>query len=131
MVTGGDREDTPSHIRISVKVPAGGKSSVMVVDERPQGAHYALDTMDQRELVELSGLLEGVDGRLASALDDISALRARAAEAERTGQAANQELAAIAADQTRVRSNLSSVPPESELARRYMSLLPEQAIGSA
>src|SRR3546814_8236588 len=82
--------------------------------------------MDQRELVELSGLLEGVDGRLASALDDISALRARAAEAERTGQAASQELAAIAADQTRVRSNLSSVPPESELARRYLSLLAEQ-----
>src|SRR3546814_18901382 len=86
MVTGGDREDTPSHIRISVKVPAGGKASVMVVDERPQGAHYALDTMDQRELVELSGLLEGVDGRLASALDDISALRARAAEAERRSE---------------------------------------------
>src|SRR3546814_19219719 len=54
-VTGGDREDTPSPIRISVKVPAGGQASVMVVDERPQGAHSALDTMAQREQVDMSG----------------------------------------------------------------------------
>jgi hypothetical protein len=76
--------------------------------------------------VQLSGLIEGVDDRLASALADLSALRAKAAEVERTGLAASQELTAIAADQSRVRSNLSSVPPESELARRYLSLLAEQ-----
>src|SRR3546814_6756393 len=34
-VTGGDREDTPSHIRISVKVPAGGKASVMEIGRAP------------------------------------------------------------------------------------------------
>lgn len=125
-VTGGDREDTSSHVRVSVMVPAGGKASVVVVNERPKGSQYALDTMDQRALVQLSGLLEGVDDRLVSALDDLSALRARAAEADQTGQAAGRELVAIAADQARVRSNLSSVPAESELARRYLSLLAEQ-----
>lgn len=125
-VTGGEREDTPSSIRVSVKVPAGGKASVTVVDEKPLERHYALDNMDQNELVQLSGLIEGVDGRLVAALGDLTALRAKAAEAERTRQAASQELTNIAADQTRVRSNLSSVPPESELARRYLSLLAEQ-----
>ncbi len=125
-VTGGAREDTPTHIRVSVDVPAGGTAKVTVVDERPEQKLYALVSMDRRSLVELSGMIEGVDGGLAAALDELTALRARAAEAERAGSAAAKDLHAIAADQTRVRSNLSSVPPESELARRYLALLSEQ-----
>jgi hypothetical protein len=125
-VTGGEREDTPTHIRVSVAVPAGGTATVTVVDERPEQKLYALVSMDSDALVELSGMIEGVDGRLAAALDDLTALRARAAEAQRTGEAATRELTAISSDQARVRSNLSSVPPESELARRYLALLSEQ-----
>lgn len=125
-VTGGERQDTSSHVRVSAKVPAGGKASVTVVDETPKRNHYTLDSLSQRDLVELSGLVVGVDNRLASALGEISALQAKAAEARRASQAASKDLAAIAADQERVRSNLSSVPPESELARRYLTLLAEQ-----
>jgi hypothetical protein len=125
-VTGGEREDTPTHIRVSVAVPAGGTATVTVVDERPEQKLYALVSMDSDALVELSGMIEGVDGRLASVLDELTVLRRRAAEAARSGEAATRELTAIASDQSRVRSNLSSVPPESELARRYLALLTEQ-----
>lgn len=125
-VTGGDREDTPAHVRVSVKVAAGGKASVVVVDERPDGSSYVLNDQDQRSLIYLTGLLEGVDDKLAAALADLTALRTKAAAAERAVEVARQEIAAIAADQARVRPNLSSVPPESELARRYLTLLAEQ-----
>jgi hypothetical protein len=125
-VTGGEREDTPSHIRVSVAVPAGGTASVTVVDERPDLKHYALVNLDRNALMELVGVIDGVDDRIAATLKELTVLRASAAAAERRREAATQELTAITSDQSRVRSNLSSVPPQSELARRYLALLTEQ-----
>jgi chromosome segregation ATPase len=109
-----------------VAVPAGGTASVTVVDERPDLKHYALVNLDRNALMELVGVIDGVDDRIAATLKELTVLRASAAAAERRREAATQELTAITSDQSRVRSNLSSVPPQSELARRYLALLTEQ-----
>lgn len=67
-----------------------------------------------------------VDSQVKEALKDITARKVKIAEANSRLQQAQQRIAAITTEQTRIRENMKTVDMTSELHRRYVKKLGEQ-----
>ncbi|HEX6012096.1 MAG TPA: hypothetical protein VFY87_09915 [Geminicoccaceae bacterium] len=109
-------------LRVSRTLPAGADLDVAVVLERPVVERVALvDADTERLLLEFRGAM--LSPELREALARLQTLSARLAEIDRQigrEAAAREERVA---EQERLRANLEAVPPDSDLARRYLDRL--------
>jgi hypothetical protein len=113
---------TDDRYRIRIAVPAGGKVPVEVTLDHPvlQSVVIAdLGTADLGAYASSSVLPPA----LRDALAHVAALRQTADERAATLQDMEAERARIAGEQARLRENLKAVPPEGDLAQRYLRLL--------
>lgn len=117
--------ETPEAVRIRTEVPAGETVTVRVALDRPIYERFQLLTISPSDLavfVSASQLSESDRATLAR----IQELQREVAAREAAAARLEQERAAIVADQARIRENLRSVPPESDLHRRYLATLEAQ-----
>ncbi|MET0184426.1 MAG: hypothetical protein ABW210_03110, partial [Achromobacter sp.] len=121
--TRSDRLDseTATHRRLRIDVAAGATAEVSVTDELPGTDTFALTDSDEQVLIMLAN---------APAAPALSAKLKALAQQRRTWAATERKMADIdsrietqTGEQSRLRDNLSAVPPDSELGRRYMDLL--------
>ena len=119
-------EETPTRFRHKIVAGKGATTKASFVVERMDSESVVLTEMtSDRMLTTLRGLqnespkLKETVSRLADIVEDINKTRSqrRQLEGERTR---------IVADQTRIRSNLQSVGPGSDLGRRYLDTLKGQ-----
>lgn len=113
--------ETATHRRVRIDVAAGATAEVSVTDELPGTDTFALTDTDEQVLIMLAN---------APAAPALSAKLKALAQQRRTWAATERKMADIdsrietqTGEQSRVRDNLSAVPPDSELGRRYMDLL--------
>lgn len=108
-------------VRVSTELAAGAARELTVVTERPELERVVLvDADPDRLLLDAAG---EVPPELRAALDRLRGLAAAVAEAERAVAATDARRAERVAEQERLRANLEAVPPESDLARRYLGRL--------
>ncbi|WP_437283530.1 DUF4139 domain-containing protein [Sorangium sp. So ce375] len=118
-------ETTSDRYRIRREVAAGETARVTVVLEQPISHTVALTSLSSEEIeVYLSS--GEIPEALRAALARLAELRAAVAEGQRALSALESELAALRAEQERVRNNLKVVPAGSALHERYLRTLTEQ-----
>ena len=121
-----DVEKTPSQFRYSLTAAAGKTTNAALVLQRADSEIVELSTLEPSDvLARLDGLqnasaaLKDAVAKLSGFVEAINATQAKrdALEAERTK---------IGEDQTRLRENLKSVGPATDLGRRYIETLKAQ-----
>lgn len=112
---------TATHHRLKTEVPARQEKTLTAVDEQIQQLRYGLTDMNADALTRWSA--SAADPALAKKLGQLSAARARQADAERGLQRIDEELEQLSGEQGRIRGNLSSVPEGSDLGKRYLKQL--------
>ena len=111
--------------RIEVKAAAGQGAKVNVVQERTQREEVTLTNLDdQTILLYLQGNI--ASPRVKEALTKLTEMRARLADAERQRKAAEEQMQAIRADQTRLQGNLKVVPSSSNAYKKYVEKFDKQ-----
>jgi hypothetical protein len=111
--------------RFQVKVPAGKTASETVTEERDEVSQVVLTNApdDQiRVFLRTDVTSKGAKEALQKALD----LKGKADGVKQDLDHANQQLADIERDQTRVRANLKETPPEAEAYKKYLVKLNQQ-----
>jgi hypothetical protein len=118
-------ERTRDVYRFEVKVPAGKTVNLEVVEERPVVHEVTLfDSDDQTVLRYVSSTV--ASGALKRAVTEAMRLKGQLVATRREIAQAERELAAITADQARLRANMERVPPTSEAYKRYLKKFDEQ-----
>ncbi|XXX72003.1 DUF4139 domain-containing protein [Sorangium sp. So ce134] len=118
-------EATSGRYRIRREVAAGETARLTVVLEHPVSHTIALTSLSSEQIGvylssrEIPESLRAVFARLAE-------LRTAIAERQRALSALESEIAALRAEQERVRENLKVVPAGSPLQERYLKALSEQ-----
>ncbi len=118
-------ELTANSYRALVAVPAGETVEFAFAFERPVTQRIALQNLDDSQLnyyIESSYMPEAGKEQLKLLVGLRGDLSARRRELQQLEGKINQ----IIADQGRLRENLKSVPPESDLQRRYLEELTKQ-----
>jgi hypothetical protein len=116
---------TPDAIRITRVVPAGATETLRLTLERKSVEYRSLDANDS---VDLHVLATGDDvpQALRAAMQHAETLEADITHKQSALDALHSHQQAIVTDQMRVRSNLASVPFNSQLHTRYLSMLEGQ-----
>jgi hypothetical protein len=120
-----DVSQTPTHDRIGTSVAAGQPGRLEVVRERPLGESITLLRSGADVLLQWSARGE-LTPQLRAALRDAAERRQAVDRAEQALRPLRDRVAAITADQARLRENLARVPSGSDLAARYIRQLGEQ-----
>jgi len=111
--------------RFEVKVPAGQSASLEVTEEQDQVQTVALNNSDNQQMQTfLSSTV--ADPKLKEALKGAVERKERWLGTQRQREEADKQASVLVADQGRVRANLKEVPPNSELAKRYLDKLNSQ-----
>lgn len=117
-----DAETRGDRLRVERLLQPGAAIEIAVVLERPVVERFELAELDPERLrLEFQGLAPPPE--LAEALTQLGTLSGRLAEIDRQIEDAAQEREERIAEQERLRANLVAVPPESDLARRYLDRL--------
>lgn len=107
-------------LTVARSLEPGGRLELTVVLERPELQRFALLEHDpQALLLEFQGVEVPPD--LQAALARLQELSATVGGLDRQIADAAGRRDEIAGDQARIRENLAAVPPESDLARRYLA----------
>lgn len=118
-------EESGEGYRLALTLAAGETKSVTFVFERPLDERVFLADMNDARLaayLEASYLPEEMKRELRR----LAELKATLAAAQRTLARLESEESEIVSDQGRLRENLTAVPSQSDLGRRYLGQLSEQ-----
>ncbi len=118
-------DETAAGYRYPVSSKAGETREVTFLFERPTGQRVVLADIDEEHLAHL---IEArfVPDEMKQELSTLKDLKAGLAKAERDLRTLEREEAEIVQDQGRLRENLSAVPSDSDLGRRYLRQLSDQ-----
>ena len=120
-----EHELTESAYRFPVSVGRGATVELSAVVERPRVERFELAAM-VLDRIQYWAASNELAPAIRSALTDLAALRRNVGDSERALAAAVETRNTVVADQARIRENLSAVPAESDLARRYLDALSQQ-----
>lgn len=115
---------TPSHHRLRVEIEAGGTTELEAVAERHREERFALVDADSDALFRWSGA--AADPETAAQLAELAELRQQLAQSEKAVSDIERNIARVVENQARIRANLESVPGDSTLGRRYLSMLEDE-----
>ncbi|MGB3288536.1 MAG: DUF4139 domain-containing protein [Burkholderiaceae bacterium] len=115
---------TAKHYRLKARVPAAGTAQVKALSQRSEQQAMQLLDADADRLLYWAGAAS--DARTAQRLTALADLRRQLAQAQQREAALTNDKESIAANQARIRENLSSVPAESTLGQRYLQLLAQE-----
>ncbi|RNF35847.1 DUF4139 domain-containing protein [Paracoccus methylarcula] len=116
--------DTPTHHRLRAQIPAGGSARVTAISERSDGEVYALVETDADTVIHWSGMT--TDPEIAARLDELAELKRKETESRETVEEIRRDIERASENQSRIRQNLGSVPPDSTLGQRYLGMLEEE-----
>ena len=123
--TGKDVTTTPQAYRVSREIPAGTTQTVSLVME-----HTASDQIDIAEKDTSQMRAWSVNGAIPQAVRNAiahaAALKQDLDSRNDAVSSLDDRITTIVTDQDRVRKNLASVPPNSDLQRRYLGTLQTQ-----
>ncbi len=122
---GKDVKVTPDAYRVSRDIPAGTTQAITLVSEQTVSETRSLRDMDPDASVLALSNGELPDA-LRQAVQRAAALRQDVDRKQAALEALQARQASIVSDQTRIRSNLMSVPANSELHRRYLAKMQTQ-----
>jgi hypothetical protein len=111
--------------RFAVKLPAGKDASLTVTEERDLGSQLALTNLDDngiRVFIQDAATSPAAKDALRKAID----LKGKADKSRQELDHANQLLADIERDQTRLRANLKETPPTAAAYKKYLAKLDQQ-----
>jgi chromosome segregation ATPase len=111
--------------RFQVKVPAGKTASETVTEERDEVSQVVL-TNAPDDAIRVFLRTDITSKAAKEALEKALALKGKVDGAKQDLEHANQQLADIERDQTRVRANLKETPPEAEAYKKYLAKLNQQ-----
>ena len=120
-----EHELTESAYRFPVSVGRGETVELAAAVERPRVERFELAAM-VLDRIQYWAASNELAPAIRSALTDLAALRRNVGDSERALAAAVETRNTVVADQARIRENLSAVPAESDLARRYLDALSQQ-----
>jgi len=118
-------EISENRFRVPASIPAGTQTKVELVVERPIQEVVSLTTASPDAIAafarntELDRATRDVFARITALQNDVARHQQRLAQLD-------VDRAAIVSDQERLRGNLSSVPRDSDLYKRYLTKLEEQ-----
>ena len=116
---------TPEAYRVTRDVPPGTTQTITLTTERMLHEQYDLNNADPSDMIAIANG-GSVPAALRAAIEHAADLRQQMAHSQTVLTGLHEHEAAIVNDQTRVRSNLMSVPANSELQRRYLAKLQTQ-----
>ena len=122
LATPADARIEGTTIRVERSLPAAGTLELTLVTEHPLLERIALveaDAGQLRLLVEAGEL----PPELRAVLERLQSLSTRLLDLDRRIEAVQASRGERFADQERIRANIAAVPPESDLARRYLDRL--------
>ena len=119
--------ETASSYRLRVSVPAGGKATVKAVLTRQDQQTVALVDADDNTLAAWRS--SAADDGTRQDLQRLVELRRAWAQAQQQEQTLDEQLESAAQTQARIRENLSAVPDDSALGKRYLSALEKEEDG--
>ncbi|HEY0833282.1 MAG TPA: hypothetical protein VGE72_05170, partial [Azospirillum sp.] len=122
---GNKAEVTPSAHRLPVEVPAGGTATLTVALERPRVDRLILADMQPDQLTYYANARE-LPAAAREALGKLAGLRAALAGKQRRIADIEREQAELIKDQERLRQNLGTLPPNSDLAKRTLTRMGEE-----
>lgn len=118
-------EKSPTHYRFEVQVPASKTAELRVVSEQPLGQNLALVEADFDLLVQYARSAQ-VSEPLRAALQELVARRRKLSELAAQRRVLEDELKAIDAEQSRIRSNMGQLDRNSALYTQYVKKLTAQ-----
>ena len=118
-------EETDLYWRVPVKLAAGKTVEVKVVAQRLAESSVSVSNLSDSQLAYYSSA-QAVDAKARAAFTKLAALKRTLVEAERKVDDLNNRLSALVNEQERLRSNLNTVPRDSDLYRRYLKKLDDQ-----
>jgi hypothetical protein len=113
---------TPRHYRIPHQLEAASSGTLEVVVERPHSRSYRLTSLSLADALVYAGT-QGFDPPMRKAFETLATLKRDIDEKEKTLNRLEAERKRWANDQARIRSNLSKVPRNSDIHRRYLKRL--------
>jgi hypothetical protein len=118
-------ERTREVYRFEVKVPAGKTATQEVVEEKEEVKPVPLTNADEAALRVLLNS-PGHSPRVKAALEEAVQRKAKLSAAQRDLAQQEKQLAAINADQTRLRANLKEMPATAAAYKRYLDKFDSQ-----
>lgn len=118
-------EKADSVVRFQVEVPAAGKKSIDVAQQRVDRQTFEVTSFDMPTLIAYSKQGK-VSDKVLEAVREAARRQAVIADHNRRIAELEKERGEITADQSRVRQNIGSVDRTSELYTRYMKKLSDQ-----
>jgi hypothetical protein len=125
LITPDEHELTESSYRFPVSVGPGATVELAAVLERPRLERIELASIALERVMFFASSNE-LSPAIRSALTELAELREQVADSERALLASFETRNTVVADQQRIRENLSAVPAESDLSRRYLDSLSQQ-----
>jgi hypothetical protein len=112
-------ERTRDQYRFEVKLPAGQKGEVNVVEEKDlEQAIELLSTNDQQIL--FFAKMPNISPKVKAALEEAITLRSKWVDVQRELAGVNKQLADISKEQERLRANLEKLPNTAAAYKRYL-----------
>jgi hypothetical protein len=118
-------ERTRDLYRFEVNVDPGQSTKLLIAQEMKKLDQLALSDLTD-DGVRVLSQSSVVSPRLQAVLQDAFARRQKMADAQQAVSAEEKALDAITSDQSRIRANLSTVPPTSDAYKRYLKKLDDQ-----
>lgn len=116
--------ETPTHYRLRVSLAPGETQTLTATAERVESESLALADASADVLMTWSG--RAADETTAQQLKSLAQERQTLAQAEQRILEIAGDIERAAANQARIRDNLAAVPAESELGRRYRTMLGQE-----
>lgn len=126
---GGDQIDgeTPTAIRMKVKVPKGKSAETKLVEQRTAETRYSVTDLEENGTHIAALSLQAVsDPELTAKIKDAAKSLEKVNEAAQALSASDNEAQRISNDQSRIRENLKAVPAASDLAKTYLATMAAQ-----
>jgi hypothetical protein len=118
-------ETTPDLFRFEVKVPAGEKATLDVIEEQDQPEVAAVATLTAEQLDKAIGE-PSTPPAVKAALGKVKAVVVARADADKGIADEAAALKEVVEEQTRLRANLAAVPKESDAYKRYVKKFDDQ-----
>ncbi len=118
-------EMTPTHYRLRIDLAAGETRTLPVAMETPLYERHDLTTLPTDRIATFVASNE-LSPALREAMSRLAELQATLADHEATGRELLRDLNAVIEDQGRLRSNLNTVPRNSDLHQRYLGRMADQ-----
>ncbi len=118
-------EMTQTHYRLRIDLAAGETRTLPVAMEMPLYERHDLTTLPTDRISTFMASNE-LSPALREAMSRLAELQATLADHEATGRELLRDLNAVIEDQGRLRSNLNTVPRNSDLHQRYLGRMADQ-----